>query len=299
MKWTFLFLLTTIGGMAQAKVIVGATTQDVEALVRVVGGGEVETFSVAKGTQDPHQIEAKPSFMVKFRSAELIVAQGLELETAWLTPLIQGSRNPGIVAGSKGFLELGPLLDPIEVSKGSVSRGEGDIHPNGNPHFQLDPIRLGKSAVLIAERLGEIDGAHKNLYHTNALGFQKRMEEKAKAWKARIDKTGIKEFVSYHKTFSYFADRFGLKNTLYLEPKPGIPPTASHIIQVIEEMKSRSVHAVLIENFFDDSVRAKLSNELPAVKVAKVPVYVGGEDSVKTNEELIEMLVRTLESMSK
>jgi zinc/manganese transport system substrate-binding protein len=284
---------------AQAKLTVGATTQDVEAIVKAVGNDQVETFSVAKGTQDPHQIEAKPSFMVKFRGADLIVSQGLELETAWLVPLIQGSRNSSIAIGTKGFLELGVSLDPIEVAKGNVSRGEGDVHPNGNPHFQLDPIRLGKSAILIAERMGELDGSHKDIFRSNADAFQKRMEEKAKSWKSRIEKTGVKEFVSYHKSFSYFADRFGLRNTLHLEPKPGIPPTASHIIQVIEEMKARHVKVVLIENFFDDSVKGKLEKEIPGVRVIKVPVYVGGEDSIKTNEELIERIVTTLETTAK
>lgn len=284
---------------AQAKLVVGATTQDMEALVQAVGGSEIETFSVAKGTQDPHQIEAKPSFMVKFRGADLIVAQGLELETAWVIPLIQGSRNPKIAQGTKGFLELGPSLDPIEVARGSVSRAEGDVHPDGNPHFQLDPVRMGKAAGLVAARLGELDAAHAEVYTKNAAEFQKRMDQKYKEWSARLKKTGIREFVSYHKSFSYFADRFGLKNNLYLEPKPGIPPTASQIIHVMTEMKARAIKAVLIENFFDDSVKGKFEKEVPGAKVAKVPVYVGGEDSIKTNEALIEKIVATLEGIAR
>jgi zinc/manganese transport system substrate-binding protein len=292
-----LFLVFTAS--AEAKLTVGATTQDVEAVVKAVGGDQVDTFSVAKGTQDPHQIEAKPSFMVKFRGADLIVAQGLELETAWLLPLIQGSRNTNVVVGSKGFLELGPALDPIEVAKGAVSRAEGDVHPLGNPHFQLDPVRLGQAALLIAGRMGELDGAHRDLFRANAESFQKRLAEKTKAWSARIQKTGLKEFASYHKTFSYFADRFGLKNTLYLEPKPGIPPTASHILEVMAAMKARKIKVVLIENFFDDSVRAKLEKEIPGVKVFKVPVYVGGEPAIKTNADLIERVVSALEGAVK
>jgi zinc/manganese transport system substrate-binding protein len=294
-----LLALTVFSLSAQAKLNVGATTQDVEAVVKAVGGDQVTTFAVAKGTQDPHQIEAKPSFMVKFRDADLVVSMGLELETAWLVPLLQGSRNTKIALGTKGNLELGPSLEPIEVAKGAVSRAEGDVHPSGNPHFQLDPIRLGKAAVLIADRMGELDPPHRDLFRANADKFQKHMEDKTKEWQARLNKTGIKEFVSYHKTFSYFADRFGIKNTLHLEPKPGIPPTASHILQVIDEMKARHLKAVLIENFFDDAVRGKLESEVPGVKVAKVAVYVGGDPSIKTNEQLIEGLVSTLEKMSK
>lgn len=302
MKYFSVFLVLAtqlIAAYAEAKLTVGSTTQDLEAIVKVIGGDKVETFSVAKGTQDPHQIEAKPSFMVKFRSADLILSQGLELESAWLVPLIQGSRNTRIVAGAKGYLELGPDLDPIEVAKNDVSRSEGDVHPNGNPHFQLDPIRLGKAAILIASRMAELDSSNKDFYQKNAEAFQKRMEEKTKIWKERVDRTGIKEFVSYHKTFSYLADRFGLKNTLHLEPKPGIPPTASHLLQVIDEMKARKIKTVLIENFFDDSVRGKLKREISGIKVLKVPVYVGGDESVKTNEDLIEQLVLALEGVTK
>lgn len=281
---------------AEAKLNVGATVQDLEALVKAIGGNEVTTFSIAKGTQDPHQIEAKPSFMVKVRDADLMVSLGLELESAWLVPLINSAHNSKVAIGSKGFLELGSQLDPIDAAKGAVSRAEGDVHPDGNPHFEVDPIRMGKAAVLIAERLGQLDTAHRDQFLKNAETFQKHLEDKTKEWKSRIDKTGIKEFVSYHKTFSYFADRFGLKNTLHLEPKPGIPPTASHILDVIGEMKARKVKLVLIENFFDDSVRSRLESEIPGVKIFKLPVYVGGELNVETTEQLIEKIVQAFEA---
>ncbi|MGE0527663.1 MAG: metal ABC transporter substrate-binding protein [Bdellovibrionales bacterium] len=300
----FIFFVFGMGmgltsGRAQAQLMVGTTTPDLEALVKAVGGEDVSTFSVVRGTQDPHQIEAKPSFMVKFRGADLIVSHGLDLESAWLDPMTEGSRNPRIARGTPGFLELGPLLKPIEVKSGPVSRAEGDIHPDGNPHFHLDPVRLGQAAVIVAVRMGDLAPKKKEPFRVRARNLQKRLEEKTKDWTARIRKTGIKEFVSYHKTFSYFADRFGLKNTLHLEPKPGIPPSPSHVLDLIESMKARNVKLILIENFFDDSVRGKFQQAASGVKVLKVPVYVGGEDGVTTNEELIERLVRTFEEASK
>lgn len=284
-----------LGVQAQARLIVGCSTQDIEALVQAVGGKVLDTFSIAKGTQDPHQIDAKPSFIVKFRKANLVVSQGLELEAAWLDPLIRDSRNPDIAAGSKGSLELGPMLDPIEVMRGNVSRGEGDVHPLGNPHFQLDPIRLGRAAKMIAQRLAELDPTNQQVFISNADTFQKNLEDKYKQWKKRLEKVGIKEFVSYHKSFSYFADRFGIKNVLYLEPKPGIPPTTSHTIEVIKQMKERNINLILIENFFDDSIRGKIESAIPTVKVFKVPVYVGGEPGITKNEDLIEKIVLTFE----
>lgn len=299
MKNILLLLASILTVQANAKLKVACTTQDMEAVVKAIGGNDIETFAVAKGTQDPHQIEAKPSFMVKFRDADLIVLQGLELESAWLEPLIQGSRNPKIAQGGKGYLELGPSLTPIEVAGDNVSRAQGDVHPLGNPHFQLDPVRLQKAGSLVADRLAELDPSQKDSYKANSEAYTKRMDENLKKWKARIEKTGIKEFVSYHKSFSYFADRFGLKNTLHLEPKPGIPPTASHIIDVLSQMKARNIRLVLIENFFDDSVRGKIKKEIPKAYVVKVPAYVGGEDGLTTNEQLIEKVVSAFEAASK
>lgn len=289
MKKILFFLLLPL--CAQAKLKVAATTTDLEALARAVGGDQVEAFAVAKGTQDPHQIEAKPSFMVKFRDADLVISQGLELESAWLNPLVEGARNGKIKAGTRGFFELGPLLQPLEVAKGNVSRAEGDVHPEGNPHFQVDPIRMGQAAVLLAGRLGDLDEAHRGLFQTNAAEFQKKLEAKTVQWSDKLKKSGVKEFVSYHRTLSYFAARFGLKNSLQLEPKPGIPPTASHIMDVIEQMKKRQVKVVLIENFYDDAVRGKIEKEIPGVRIVKVPVSVGGEPAVRTTEDLLETLV--------
>lgn len=279
-----------------AALTVGATTEDMAALVRAVGGGDVESFAIAKGTQDPHQIEAKPSYMVKLRHADLIVAQGLDLETAWLKPLIEGARNPKIALGTKTVLELGESLDPLDVQKGEVSRAEGDVHPLGNPHFQLDPVRLSQAATLIARRMGELDPPRAADYLKRAEDFKTRMESKTKEWSARMKKTGFREFVAYHKTFVYFAARFGLKNEVFLEPKPGIPPTASHLMDVIHQMRARKLKVVLIENFFDDSVKSRLRDEIKDMRVIKVPVYVGGEPGIKTNEDLIENMVRIFET---
>ncbi|AZZ38131.1 hypothetical protein CIK05_15420 [Bdellovibrio sp. qaytius] len=292
MKKLLLILLFPV--FAMAKIQVATTTTDLAALVKEVGQNQVEVFSIAKGTQDPHQVEAKPSFMIKLRDSDLVIAQGLELESAWITPLMQGSRNAKLAA-KNGLLEIAELLEPIEIPKGNVSRAEGDVHPGGNPHFQLDPIRLGKAAVIIAQRFGEIDPTQKTFFETNAKAFQKKMDDKTKDWQARIKKAGVKEIVTYHKTFSYFCDRFQLQCDVHLEPKPGIPPTASHLISVIDQMKKRNIHLVLIENLYEDSVGQKLKQQIPTVSVNRVPVSVEGEPSLTTNEQLIERLVKAIE----
>ncbi len=293
-----LILFLGLASLAQAKIQIATTTTDLASLVRTVAGDTVDVFSIAKGTQDPHQIEAKPSFMVKMRSVDLVIAQGLELEEAWLKPLVQGSRNSKI-SSKDGYLELGSELDPIEIQKSEVTRAEGDVHPGGNPHFQLDPIRLGKAAVLIANRLAQLSPENKEQFLKSANVFQVKMQTKTKFWSDRLRKTGLTEIVTYHKTFSYFCSRFEIRCELQLEPKPGIPPTANHLLSVIEQIKKRKIHLVLIENLYSDTVSDKLKVELPDLRVQLAPVSVGGESGISNNEELIERLVQLLESSQK
>lgn len=291
-------IFTLFSTRAFADLSIVTTTTDLEALVNAISGGKAQVVSIAKGTQDAHQIEAKPSFMVKMRNADLVITQGLELESAWIVPLIRGGRNPKISVGTKGFLELGDKLSPLEIPKGNVSRAEGDVHPGGNPHFQLDPIRLGEAAVIVADRMGELDPANRALYKRNAESYQQHLKDKNKEWKARIEKTKIKEVVTYHKTFSYFLDRYGIKNPIQLEPRPGIPPTASHLLEVIDLMKKNDIRLVLIENLYDEKAGDKVKNDIQNARIALVPVSVGGEPEIKTNEQLIERVVKTIEENS-
>ncbi len=296
MKILFVTLLLTLffSLLASATLQVATTTTDLAALTKKVGEDRISVFSIGKGTQDPHQIEAKPSFMVKLRNTDLVISQGLELESAWLAPLMTGSRNPKLSAKDSVF-ELGPRLNPIEIPHGKISRAEGDVHPGGNPHFQLDPIRLGQAAVLISEKLGSLDPSNKDFYTKNAEQFQKQMTEKTKDWKNLIQKSGVTEIVTYHKTFSYFCERFEIKCQVQLEPKPGIPPTTSHLLSVVEQMKKRKIRLVLIENLYEDSVGDKIKTEIPTALVKRVPVMVEGETSIHSNEDLIAHLVKAIQ----
>ncbi len=299
MKYILFFLLILSPHFLFATLKVVTTTTDLEALVRQVGKDKIEVSSISKGSQDVHQIEAKPSFMIRLRNADLVVSQGLELEAAWLGPLTVGARNPKILLGSPGYLELGPALNPIEIPKGNISRSQGDVHPGGNPHFQLDPMRMGQAAILVAEKLGALDPAEKPFYLQQAKLFQTHLQEKTKLWDARLKKTGLKEIITYHKTFGYFLDRFGILGVMELEPKPGIPPTASHLLEVISVIKKRSIKLVLIESYYDNSAGDKLKQEIPGLVVLQVPVSVGGEPDVKSTEDLIEKIVAAFESVKK
>jgi len=295
---TFLFFFFSCLA-ANAQLQVATTTEDLRQLVEVVGGERVQVFSIAKGTQDPHEVDPKPSFIVKLRNVSLFVAHGLDLETSWVEPLIQGSRNSKIKFGQTGYFELAPLLEPIEASTGPVSRAEGDVHPLGNPHFHLDPLRLGRGALLLSERMGQFQTADRDFFKKRAEDFNKKMIAKTEEWDKRIQKTGVTEFVSFHKTFSYFAIRFKLKNTLRLEPKPGIPPTAKHLIDVVTQTKERHIKVVLIENYFDDAIKNKILGMNPELKIYHTPVSIGGSPEVTTHEQLFEGLVKSIEMATK
>lgn len=276
-----------------AKLSVVATTTDLKALVREVAGDLADVESVAKGTQDPHFIEAKPSYMTKVHQADLVVAMGLELEVGWLPSILRGARNPKVMSGP-GLLELGPYANPLEVT-GQTDRSEGDVHPAGNPHFNLDPVRMGNLSLKVAERLGQLDPEHATLFKQRAEAFQKRMTEKTALWQARIKKSGVTQVITYHKTMTYFLERFGLANPAVLEPKPGIPPTSGHIIEVINLIKQKHVPLILVENYFDPTVTNKIKEDVPAIRVVTVAVGVEGAPGIATLDDLYEALVRAVE----
>jgi zinc/manganese transport system substrate-binding protein len=297
MKRIVLAVLTLLSvQVAQAKLNVVTTTPDLGALVQEVGGRNVNVDSIAKGTQDPHQIEPKPSYMVKVSKADLVVSNGLSLEIGWLPSLLTGARNPKVKPGAPGSLDLGASVTPIEIPHGAISRAGGDVHPDGNPHYTLDPIRMGQLALVVAKRLGELDSAHQAEFDKNAQSYKSKMESMTKTWQERIKKSGIGKIVTFHPSLNYFLDRFGVKSEAYLEPKPGIPPTVSHILEVIELIKKEKITLVLHENIYDTNYVEKLKSNAPGVNVKIVGISVGSKPELKTNADVYEQLVQAFEN---
>lgn len=290
-----LFLISS----SWAKLNILTTTSDLAALAAEIGGDEVSVESISKGTQDQHFIEAKPSFMLKASKADLVLAIGLELEIGWLPSIIRGARNPKILPSSNGYLEVGPTVDLLEKPNGAITRAMGDVHPDGNPHVVLDPLRMSEIALAVAKRMKLLDSDHGDSYILRAEAFKKRMTEKTKLWKNRIKKSGIQEVVTYHKTLSYFLNRFEIKNEIFLEPKPGIPPTATHLIEVVNQVKNKKIPLVLIENYFDLTSGKRVASEVSGIRVESVPVAVGGLSEVKTLDDLYESLVKIIEKKEK
>jgi len=290
-----ILLIACGSAAADAKLNVVTTTVDLRSITQEVGGDLLSVESLGKGTQDPHFIEAKPSFMLKMNKADLVISTGMELEIGWLPSILAGARNPKVNMGERGNLEVGPSVEPLEVPTGNISRSDGDVHPAGNPHVTLDPIRAGEIAVIIAKRLGELDPTNAEKFERNAKAMQARLVEKTKSWTDRLKKSGVTKIVTYHKTLTYFLDRFKIENPAILEPKPGIPPTSGHIIDVIKIMKDQKIPLVLVENYFDATVTNKMKQEIPSLRAVSIPVAVEGAQGVNKIDDLYETIVKAIE----
>lgn len=288
--------MVVVTSFTHAKLNVVASTADVAALVKVVAGDNVNLSQIAKGSQDPHYIEAKPSYMVKMRDADLVVANGLSLEIGWLPTLLKGARNPKIAVNSKGYLDLGALITPLDKPAANITRAMGDVHPDGNPHFTLDPVRMSELATKIADKLSELDSANSAIYAANAKQFQESISKKMADWTLRIQRIEIKELVTYHPSLNYFLDRFGLKAPIYLEAKPGVPPSAQHVLAVINTMKKQNIKLILVDSFFDTKIAERIIKETPKAKVISVGISVEAQPGLNKLEDVTEQLVNAIES---
>lgn len=246
---TLALLLST--GAAWAKTLkVITTTTDLASLVREVGGNRVQVESLSAGVQDPHFVDAKPSLIVKLMKADLFIETGLELEIGWSPLLVQSSGNPRIQRDASGHLDASKAITPIEVSQ-NPTRALGDVHPGGNPHYLTDPENGKLVAKLIAEKLSELSPGDSNFFQKNLSAFESRIDENMKRWWSEMEPYAKAKFVSYHKDISYFAQRFQLVSTGEIEPKPGIPPTASHTADLIERMKAQKTPLILTMPWFE------------------------------------------------
>lgn len=282
MKKIFLVLLA-MASPAFAKLNLLVSTAELGAVAREVGGDEVKVEVICAPDRDPHYLEAKPSYMIKASKADLVFSNGLELEVGWLPPILRGGRNPKVLPGTQGYLEAGTLIEPLEIPRAGVSRADGDVHPSGNPHFMLDPMRAGVVAEGLATRLGELDAAHAADYKARAAALKKRLDGKTEGWKKRIAASGVTQAFTYHKTLVYFFDRFGIKNVGFLEPKPGIPPTASHLLELIKVAKDLNVKLCLVEHYFDRGAAGKLQTEIPGLRVETAEVMSADLDGMYEN----------------
>jgi ABC-type Zn uptake system ZnuABC Zn-binding protein ZnuA len=291
-------LLTAAAGITQAasKLNVMTATQDLASLAREVGGDLINADSIAMGYQDPHFVEPKPSFLLKLQKADLLVVVGLQLEIGWLPPLITQSRNSKIQVGAPGYLDMSQSCQILEIPTGQVTRAMGDVHPLGNPHYWLDPDNGRRIAKTLAAKLSEMQPANAAAFAQRYADFDKRLAAAEKGWEAKMAPYRGRKVVTYHRSWPNFCDHFGLVVVDYVEPKPGIPPSPVHTLEVINTMKREGIKLILVEPYFDLRAPNKIAQDVGG-QVAVLLPSVGGVKQVTDYFQLFDYDINLLVSL--
>jgi zinc/manganese transport system substrate-binding protein len=283
---------------ARAAINVVTSTQDLAAIAQEIGGDKISVESIAKGYQDPHFVEAKPSFILKLHSANLLIVVGRELEIGWLPPLITQSRNAKIQVGAAGYLDASLTAKILEIPTGQITRAMGDVHPLGNPHYWLDPDNGRRVAQAIQNKLTEISRGDAAYFAQRYADFDRRLTEAQTRWKAAMAPYKGTKIVTYHRSWPNFAEVFGLDVIGYVEPKPGIPPSPAHTLDLEQEMKRQNVKIVLVEPYFDSKTPNAIGRDTGA-KVLVMPPSVGGVKEITNYFQLFDYDINLLVSAIK
>jgi ABC-type Zn uptake system ZnuABC Zn-binding protein ZnuA len=275
----FASLFAPLSARADSKIQIMTATTDLAALAEEVGGDKVNVESVARGYQDPHFVEAKPSFLLKLRHADLLIVVGLELEIGWLPPLITQSTNPKIQVAAPGYLDASRFAKILEIPTGQVTRAEGDVHPQGNPHYWLDPENGLRIAKGIQTKLSEMRPNDAAYFAERYNSFEQRIKQADEKWLAEMKPYAGRKIVTYHRSWPNFAEHFGLNVVGYVEPRPGIPPSPQHTVELIGMMKRDGVKVIAVEPYFDLKTPNAVARETGGQVVVLTP-SVGGEKEI-------------------
>jgi zinc/manganese transport system substrate-binding protein len=315
--------------LAQDKLHVVTPHETIASLAAAIGGDAVSAVSLSSGNRDPHFIVAKPSFMTKTRKADLWVRFGMDLEIGYERLILEGARNPNILVGNSGHLDLSRNIVKLEVPTTAVDRSMGDVHPQGNPHYWLDPYNCRVMVVDLADRMIELSPSNAQLIGENLKAFINQLDEAMfgeaavaalggeKLWELQLSgqlKAALAEaniaaggwygkmlpykgtnIVTYHKTLNYFANRFGLVVAIELEPKPGIPPGPRHVLKVIQTIQNEDVKLIAQAGYYDQSSAQNASSKT-GVKFVVFPTGVGGADGATDYISMIDTIITTLSS---
>ncbi|MGD1147885.1 MAG: metal ABC transporter substrate-binding protein [Thermoanaerobaculaceae bacterium] len=273
-------LLVGLTMPAQAKLRVVTSLQDLASIAEAVGGDRIEAVALARGYQDPHFVDAKPSFIVKLSRADLLIAAGLELEIGYLPPLIDQSRNDKIHPGNAGYLDASIGCDILQKPTEVVTRAMGDVHPYGNPHYWTDPENGRVIARAVAAKLTELDPAGKAAFDSNLAAFEASLTAKERAWDAKMALFAGARVVTFHESWPNFAKRFKLEIVGTVEPKPGIPPSPTHTLEIINIIAKDKVAVILVEPYFDRKTPDFIAEKTGAAVVTFYP-SVGGIPELK------------------
>ena len=294
LKASFLGLVSLVSSatLASAQLRVVATTPDLASVAREIGGDRVTVTALAKPTEDPHFVDAKPSFVVTLNRADALVEGGAELELGWLPPLLENSRNGKIAAGAPGRVVASEGLRLLEIPT-SFDRSKGDIHSLGNPHFMIDPVAVKIVARNIAAHFAQVDPKSAAVYNANLARFNSRIDAKFADWQKQLAPYRGAKIVTYHRDFPYLAQRFGLNTIDELEPKPGIAPSPAHLAQVIGKMRANNVKVILVQPFQNRKTAETVARQTGAA-VLDAPQQPGAARGTDSYFDMMDNLVGSL-----
>jgi zinc/manganese transport system substrate-binding protein len=275
---------------AQAKLKVVTTMPDAAEVVSAIGGDQVDVQSLLRGNEDPHYAEARPDYILKVSRADIVCSEGLELEIGWLPKVLDKSGNAKVQQGGSGYCVLGKSVKPLEVPTGVINRSLGDVHPEGNPHFNLSLTKLSEAGAEVVRVLSAAAPAQAPVFEKNYDSFKKRMTDLHAELSKKVKK---KKVMEYHKEFTYFFDSYGLESAGSLEEKPGMPPSAARIAQVAKQAKENKV-AVLFATPSAPHKTLEKFTELSGIPTVVVPSYVQTTGDTKSIEALQNLLVNSI-----
>ncbi len=264
---------------AAAAVRVVATTEDLASLAREVGGDRITVTALAKGYQDPHFVDPKPSFILEVSRADLLIVVGREMEIGWLSPLINSSRNSKVQPGGSGYLDASANVRILEIPTGQITRAMGDVHPQGNPHYWLDPANGRRIAQTIKDKLKQLSPGDTAYFEQRYADFDRRLAAAETRWDAMMAPYKGRTIVTYHRSWPNFMDRFGLEVIGYVEPKPGIPPTTAHTVELIAEMKRQGVRLIVAEPYFDLKTPRAIVSQVAGQVLVLAPSVGGSKEA--------------------
>jgi zinc/manganese transport system substrate-binding protein len=284
---------TAADAAAQRRLRVVTSTTDLYDIARAVGGSRITATHISEGYQDPHFVEAKPSFVLHLRNADVFAYVGLGLEIGWMPLLLDGARNARINMGGRGNVDVSRVIPVLDVARGNVDRSQGDIHPLGNPHYWLDPNNAKRIAQLFRDKFSELDPGGADDYARNAAGFEARLDSAAREWTPLLARIRGQPVVGYHTSWRYLAEYTGMNIVGFMEPKPGVPPSPSHLAGLVQTMKRTRTKVILMEPWYSRRDADFVARNTGA-KVLVVPPSVGGQRGLDDYVEVMDNVIRQL-----
>lgn len=282
----------TAAGEAARKLRVVTTIPDLKALTEAVGGDLVDVDSLSRGTINTHELEIRPSMMLKLRRADVLVENGLDLDM-WIDVAVQGANNANVVRGAPGVIDISRGIPVLEVPSVRVDRSMGDVHPRGNPHYSLDPGLAPMVTQNIVDGLSRVAPEHRPTFERNRRAFLSELDPHMAAWTKIMEPVRGARVVVYHPQWIYFLTRFGLVEAGWIEERPGIPPSPQHLVRLVRKMKDEGIKVVVYAPWNDQKLAARVAEEAGA-KTVLLAQMVGGVKGVDSYIGAVDYNVKTL-----